>query len=217
MNVLLEPIILYLVLFPGVFLGPPAAVAPVAISSVPAVAVTLLRTASLLALVFYVMSKSRPLSSWGLARPGKPDAAAFPVAFAAIAIVGTAVAAGAGKFGGQAAAVLILPPESVASWIMLAVCVLAGAYLEEGFFRFYLLSKWTKTGAGSVDIGRHSAGAGSSIMFALCHAYSGPWGFLNAALSGVALSYVFLWSKSLHGISLAHGLYNVLAITLARA
>jgi membrane protease YdiL (CAAX protease family) len=45
--------------------------------------------------------------------------------------------------------------------------------------------------------------------------YEGPWGFLNAALAGTALAFVFLRYGSLHGIALAHGLYNLFAYALA--
>jgi len=44
--------------------------------------------------------------------------------------------------------------------------------------------------------------------------YEGPWGFLNAALSGTVLAFVFLRFRSLHGISAAHALYNILVYVL---
>ena len=50
----------------------------------------------------------------------------------------------------------------------------------------------------------------STLLFSSCHVYEGPWGFLNAALSGSVLALVFLRFRSLHGISIAHALYNIL-------
>jgi membrane protease YdiL (CAAX protease family) len=52
-------------------------------------------------------------------------------------------------------------------------------------------------------------------LFSICHIYEGPWGFLNAALSGVVLAYAFLRFRSLHGVAIAHALYNILAYVLA--
>jgi membrane protease YdiL (CAAX protease family) len=47
------------------------------------------------------------------------------------------------------------------------------------------------------------------LLFSVCHLYEGPWGFLNAAISGILLAFIFLRYRSIHGIALAHGLYNV--------
>jgi hypothetical protein len=45
--------------------------------------------------------------------------------------------------------------------------------------------------------------------------YEGPWGVLNAVLAATLLSFLFLHFKSLHGIALAHGLYNAFVYALA--
>jgi membrane protease YdiL (CAAX protease family) len=46
-------------------------------------------------------------------------------------------------------------------------------------------------------------------LFSICHIYEGPWGFLNAVLSSVLLCFMFLRYKSIHGISIAHAMYNI--------
>jgi membrane protease YdiL (CAAX protease family) len=102
-----------------------------------------------------------------------------------------------------------LPPPDYISWGILFISCLSAAYLEESFFRFYLLSKREEMG-----IGPHRAVLISTLSFSLCHIYEGPWGFLNAAMSGVLLAYVFLRFRSLHGIAFAHALYNVLVYAL---
>jgi membrane protease YdiL (CAAX protease family) len=102
-----------------------------------------------------------------------------------------------------------LPPPDYISWGLLFISCLSTAYLEESFFRFYLLSKREEMG-----IGPHRAVLISTVSFSVCHIYEGPWGFLNAALSGVLLAYVFLRYRSLHGIAFAHALYNVLVYAL---
>jgi membrane protease YdiL (CAAX protease family) len=91
----------------------------------------------------------------------------------------------------------------------LVISCISTAYLEESFFRFYLLSKREEMG-----IGPHRAVLLSTLLFSICHVYEGPWGFLNAALSGMVLAFVFLRFRSLHGIALAHALYNVLVYAL---
>jgi membrane protease YdiL (CAAX protease family) len=91
---------------------------------------------------------------------------------------------------------------------MLFSCLSTG-YLEEGFFRFYLLSKLGETG-----IKNGTLVFVSTLLFSVCHIYEGPWGMLNAVLAGTFLSLMFLHFRSLHGIALAHGLYNAFVYAL---
>ena len=65
-----------------------------------------------------------------------------------------------------------------------------------------------------MGLGPHRAILISTLLFASCHIYEGPWGFLNAALSGIVLAYVFLRFRSLHGIAIAHALYNIVVYAL---
>jgi membrane protease YdiL (CAAX protease family) len=48
------------------------------------------------------------------------------------------------------------------------------------------------------------------LIFGLCHAYEGPWGFANALLAGAFLSLIYIKTASFHGVALSHGLYNIL-------
>jgi membrane protease YdiL (CAAX protease family) len=82
-------------------------------------------------------------------------------------------------------------------------CILA-AYLEESFFRFYILSRRDELKLSAIP-----AMIVSVALFSICHIYEGPWGFLNAFLSAVILAFVFLRYNALHGIAIAHGLYNI--------
>ena len=102
-----------------------------------------------------------------------------------------------------------LSPGTVTAWAVLVVSCVSSAYLEESYFRFYLFSKKEEMG-----LGPHRAVLVSTLLFSICHIYEGPWGFLNAALSGVVLAYVFLRFRSLHGVAAAHALYNILAYVL---
>ena len=81
-------------------------------------------------------------------------------------------------------------------------CILTG-YLEESFFRFYLLQKLEVCGA--LVLPRIFF---ATLLFAYCHAYEGLWGVLNAVLAGLLLSVLFERYRSLHGIAIAHAFYN---------
>ncbi|MCL2094361.1 MAG: CPBP family intramembrane metalloprotease [Treponema sp.] len=101
-------------------------------------------------------------------------------------------------------------PSSGAGWAVLVFSCLGTGYLEESYFRYYLLSKLKK------DLPQ----AGLRIMvstalFALCHYSYGIWGILNSVMAGLFLSFLFLRYRSIHGIAWAHGLYNLLAYALA--
>jgi membrane protease YdiL (CAAX protease family) len=95
------------------------------------------------------------------------------------------------------------------SWCILVISCLSTGYLEESYFRFYLLSKREEMG-----LGPHRAVVVSTLLFSFCHIYEGPWGFLNAAISGIVLCVIFLRFRSLHGIAIAHALYNILIFAI---
>jgi len=211
-NAFIEPIILYAVLFFRFISGPIMPETPVEFSAGAAVARTVLYTGPALALVWYLLLKAKTLKEWGVTRPGRKDVIPTLISLPAIVLVGLAVTLAAGRLGGLPEFPRILPPTTAAPWVALVVAVFAGAYLEESFFRLYLLSKLPEAG-----LGPHRAVFVSTMLFAICHLYAGPWGFVNAAVSGTALSYVFLRFRSLHGVSIAHGIYNVAAFALGAA
>jgi len=212
MNAFIEPIILYAVLFFRFLSGPVMPETPLEFSASAEAARIVLYTGPALALVWYLLLKVKSLKEWGVTRPGKKDVIPALISLPAIVLVGFAVTAAANHFGGLPEVPRILPPTAVAPWAILVVSIFAGAYLEESFFRFYLLSKLEGTG-----LGPHRIVLISTVMFAFCHIYAGPWGFVNAAISGTVLAYVFLRFRSLHGISIAHGMYNVMVFALGVA
>jgi membrane protease YdiL (CAAX protease family) len=87
---------------------------------------------------------------------------------------------------------------------MILSCLGTG-FLEESFFRFYLFNKLDNRFTGE-----RARLLLSTVLFALCHIYEGPWGVLNAAMAGCFLSILFLKYRSLYGIAAAHGFYNIL-------
>jgi len=213
MSVFIEPLILYAVLFFRFFSGPMLPPeSPPEFSASAEIARLVLQTGPSLALLWYMMLRAKGLAEWGVARPGVRDLIPALVSFAAIALVGFAVAAGFHRFGASPGVPRIIVPGAVVPWAVLTLSVFAGAYLEESFFRLYLLSRLAEMG-----LGQGRAVFVSTAMFALCHMHLGPWGILNAAVSGAVLACVFLRTRSLHGVGFAHGLYNVLVFALGAA
>jgi membrane protease YdiL (CAAX protease family) len=86
---------------------------------------------------------------------------------------------------------------------MILSCLGTG-YLEESYFRYYLLIKL------EIPVPNAAMRAAlSTALFSLCHMYEGPWGILNAVIAGLFLSALFVRFRSLHGVALAHAFYNM--------
>ena len=100
-------------------------------------------------------------------------------------------------------------PGNALGWIAMVLSCLGTGYLEESYFRYYLLSKLRRTLPKPIVRVFLSA-----FLFSICHMYEGPWGVLNAALAGIFLSVLFLRYRSLHGIALAHAAHNMFVYTM---
>jgi len=207
MSAFAEPVILYAVLFFRFSYG---TIGTAQFSATAEIAKTFLYTVPALALVWYLLLKTANPKIQKPGVPGKKDIIPGLIAVAMIAVAGFAVSWAAVRFGGQAELPHIAAPSGFGPWAALAFSVFALAYLEESFFRFYLISKRQEMGLSG-----HRAVLVSTLLFALSHAYLGAWGILNAALCGTALAYVFLRSGSLHGVAIAHGFYNMAAYAVA--
>ncbi|MDR0723415.1 MAG: CPBP family intramembrane metalloprotease [Treponema sp.] len=94
-------------------------------------------------------------------------------------------------------------PEGLLAWLVILGSCLGTGYLEESYFRLYLLLCLEEAG-----IGLRKGVFLSCFLFSLCHTYEGPWGVLQAALAGMVLSLVFIRYHAFHGIAWAHGAYN---------
>lgn len=159
--------------------------------------------ALILVLVFLIGRASPASRGFGLPRRG--DALVALGAFGALVVIAGATGLAASALPGVEVATGVEPPRTALGWIVVVFsCVITG-YLEEGFFRAYILTRLDDVGV----VGPRAILA-SSLLFALCHLYEGPWGVVNAALAAVALSVAFLARRSLHGPAWAHGAYNAL-------
>ena len=209
MNVI-EALILYVVLFLRGAAVQSSAGELIDFSAVTELARIVLYNIPSLALVWYLLLKVKRPRAWGVGWPSAKDIVPGLLSLGGLALTGFAVSLAAPLFSEIPAGPKFLPPENAVSWIILVLSCLSTGYLEESFFRFYLLAK-----RGNADTGPLRAVLVSILFFSFCHVYEGPWGFLNAVLSGGLLSFVFLRSGSLHGIALAQGLYNILVYALA--
>ena len=161
-----------------------------------------------LALIWYLLLKAKPARRWDI-KPGKKDLISGFITLPCLLITGFTVAfvssyAGGNLSGGTPAQMPLYSPSTGLEWGVLCFSCIAAAYLEESFFRFYILSRRDDMRLGAIP-----ALMVSVTLFSICHIYEGSWGFLNAVLSGTFLCLIFLRYQAYHGIAVAHGLYNI--------
>jgi len=216
MSTFIEPLILYLVLFfrisAGAVLSGETPGNAVEFSAITETARIFLYNVPSLVLIWYLLLKEKSLKEWGITLPGKKDLFPAVMAPCALILIGLTISLASRHFDGFPSGSRFLPPQNFISWIILIISCISAAYLEESFFRFYLLSKRKDMG-----LGPHRAVLVSVVSFSLCHIYEGPWGFLNAVLSGIVLAFIFLRFRSLHGIAFGHALYNVMVYVMGTA
>jgi membrane protease YdiL (CAAX protease family) len=157
-----------------------------------------------LALIWLLIFKTKTIEIWAI-KPGKKDLISFVITLPCLLITGFFVTMIGSYISGSSENITINSPSSNTEWVLLSAICLLSAYLEESYFRFYLLSKREE-----LNLNAASALAFSVILFSICHIYEGPWGFLNAVISGTILGFMFLRYNSFHGIAIAHTVYNIL-------
>jgi len=205
MGIYIEALILYILLFLhgslAFFTGGGAEAADFSISA-ELVNIFAYLTPALI-LIWRLITKTPKIELWSL-RPGKKDLLSCVITFPCLLFTGLFVTIIGSYISGPSENITLNLPHSAVEWILLFVTCLLSAYLEESYFRYYLLSKREEFNLNAV-----SALAISVILFSICHIYEGPWGFLNAVISGTILGFMFLRYNSLHGIAIAHTLYNI--------
>jgi membrane protease YdiL (CAAX protease family) len=209
-NPFIEALIIYGVLFlPGVFSGQPVS-GPLPFSLNRELFAILTRTLPSLALLAWLMRRSRSFAKWGLAKPGKGDLVSFLLSLPLLFLCGWTLSFAASRFFHLPPPPQVDAPRTLLQWLVIALSCAGTGYLEEAYFRFYLLKTF--------EFARMGMGRGiffSVLLFTLCHTYEGPWGMVNAALAGLLLALVFIKQGRLHGIAWGHGAYNLLVYILA--
>jgi membrane protease YdiL (CAAX protease family) len=163
-----------------------------------------------LALIWYLLLRKEGETE-GIPPPSRRDLWSVLAALPALLLTALSVFLAASLFktvpGGAA---LQSPPPRVSAWIITILSCLSTGYLEESFFRYYLYKKLSGFGLAVPCFILVSA-----ALFSLCHIYEGPWGTMNACFAGLILALIFVHFRALHGIALAHGLYNLLVYIAA--
>jgi len=205
-------LILYFVLFfPGIYstgIGGGNEIAEtISFSIVRELGRTLTYTIPSLALLWYIFPDKKGFSSLKQEKLQKRDFLPFAIGLPGLILIGLGISFLVSFFYlryGLALPVKVEAPVSVLGWIVMAFSCLGTGYLEESYFRYYLLTKLEKQQPNVwIRI------IFSTILFSLCHIFEGPWGIINAMLAGFFLSWLYDRFRSLHGIAWAHGAYNI--------
>jgi membrane protease YdiL (CAAX protease family) len=207
MNAYIEALILYAILFlPGILKRPERPILFSATAELVMIMIIILA----IALIWCLLGRGKPVRDWGL-KPCKNDLFSALIAFPCLLIIGYSAAFAGTHFGAlYDFKELFAGPKGAAEWTFLCISFICRGYLEESYFRFYLLSRRKE-----LNMNAPVAVAFQAALFSICHIYEGPWGLVSALLSGILLSLVFLRYNTLHGIALAHGLYNIAAFATA--
>jgi membrane protease YdiL (CAAX protease family) len=115
----------------------------------------------------------------------------------AVSVLASLVYPGVERFSVEA-------PRGIVPRLVMFLSCLSTGYMEETYFRHYLLSRFEEAGVNTI-----LSIAMSVALFSLSHLYEGFWGMINAVLAGLLLSLIYRRYGVLHGIAWAHGLYNV--------
>ena len=208
----MEPLILYFVLFfPGVYISGISG-AGQAIDTIPFLPIrelsrTITYTIPSIALVWYFIGKKKLLAfiSRGFR---KKDLVAFAAGLLGLILISLCISFLVSIFLRYYDFIHTAPkveaPVNTMGWIVLVFSCLGTGYLEESFFRYYILGNYEKSiPQAPIRV------IFSTFLFSLCHIYEGPGGFINSVLAGMLLSALFIRYRSLHGIAWAHGAYNI--------
>ena len=168
---------------------------------------TLTYTIPSLALLWYIFPDKKGFSTLKQEKPKIRDFLPFAIGLPGLILIGLGVSFLVSFFYlryGLALPVKVEAPVSVLGWIVIVFSCMGTGYLEESYFRCYLLTKLEKQQPRvSIRI------IFSTILFSLCHIFEGPWGIINATLAGFFLSWLYNRFRSLHGVAWAHGAYNI--------
>ena len=211
----MEALILFFVLFfPGVYaLGfPGEGGGQIPFSLIRELGRTLTYTIPSLALLGYIIFDKKDFSSLKPEKLKSNDLLSFAAGFPGLIIIGLGITLLVSLFPnikGFAPPPKAGAPVNVAGWIVIIFSCLGTGYLEECYFRYYLLTRMENS------LPRISMRIiFSTFLFSICHIYGGPWAVINAILAGALLSVLFIRYRSLHGIAWAHGAYNIIVYVL---
>jgi membrane protease YdiL (CAAX protease family) len=205
--VLLEALLLYCILFlPGALAGESPR-EPAVFSISRELTRIIAYNLPALVLIWYLWRKTRPLPL-----PFLGDLWALLWAFPSLILTGVSISMAAARFPGQSQGPAVVSPGGIPGLAFMFLSCLSTGYLEESYFRYYLGEKIREMGLASWMFMLIS-----TALFSLCHLYEGPWGMMNSMLAALILGLIYIRFRSLHGLALAHGLYNAVVYLLSLA
>jgi membrane protease YdiL (CAAX protease family) len=211
MAAFVEPLILYWILFLPSWGFPASDASALSFSLNQELSRIAVYNLPALALIWYLLFRSgRPFSPLSGPWPRRCDLVTALFTLPALAALGVLVSLLGNLFPDPVSAPELALPQGPAAILAMILSSLSTGYLEETYFRFYLFRRLAEGG-----IGLTRAALVSSLLFALCHAYEGPLGALNAFLAGLLLFFIFARRRSFHGIAWAHGGYNIFVYVMA--
>ena len=158
-----------------------------------------------IALILYLMQTPRKIDFKAL-KPEKKDLICGIITLPSLLLIGIIISILSAYTSESFMEITYIIPSTITGWLILIIFCFFSAYFEEVFFRFYLISK-----KDELNMSTPAVLVFSTTLFAICHIYEGFWGVLNASAAGLVLGIIFIRYKSLHGISIAHALYNITA------
>jgi len=156
-----------------------------------------------LALIWLMILKTKSIDDCNI-KPARMDLISASITLPCLLLIAFVISSVSSFIGESQSRLSFISPSTISGWLILCLSCICSAYLEESYFRYYLLTKRSE-----LKLNAPSALVFSTALFSICHIYEGPLGVLNAAISGAFLCLIFLRFNSLHGIALAHGLYNI--------
>lgn len=164
----------------------------------------------LLVITFSELRRRGSAHRFGWVRPSPRDAitalAGIAGTWLVVGVISVVAGALTGTPGGAAARVewSFDRPELIP---LVLVSTLAIGYREEVFYRAYIADR-----AAEARVNPRPALALGAALFAAGHLYQGIMGFVIALAIGLFLGELYLRTRSLHGIAVAHGIYNLLVL-----
>ena len=104
-----------------------------------------------------------------------------------------------------------VPPEEgeFLRWIPLGVMTLSVAWVEELFFRGYLLTRLRQVGASP-----GTAITVAALLFSVGHGYQGAGALAFSFTAGVFFGILWVRKPSVTNLTIGHALYNIVALVL---
>ncbi len=158
-------------------------------------------------LLLHIMGGRGPgaLAACGVRRPTAADLGAAIAAAAALLAVSSAMGWTISRLPEPVQRVLEprIAPTAASTPAGFALLSLVAGYREELFYRCYLVTRLAALGLPAA-----AAVALAALVFGFGHLYQGPAAVALAMLQAVAFGVLLLRGRSVHGLALAHALYN---------